>query len=59
MCAAACYDFLIEGQAREVGSIKTKVEAEAPLMNEATAWESVLHRDTSADDRFLYAVTTT
>jgi len=59
MCAAACYDFLIEGQAREVGSIKTKVQAEAPLVNEATAWESVLHRDASADDRFLYAVTTT
>jgi AraC family transcriptional regulator of adaptative response/methylated-DNA-[protein]-cysteine methyltransferase len=59
MCAAACYDFLIEGQAREMGSIKTKVQAEAPLVNEATAWESVLQRDASADDRFLYAVTTT
>lgn len=59
MCAAACYDFLIEGQAREVGSIKTKAQAEAPSVNEAKAWESVLHRDASADDRFLYAVTTT
>ncbi len=28
-------------------------------MNEATAWESVLHRDASADDRLLYGVTTT
>jgi AraC family transcriptional regulator of adaptative response/methylated-DNA-[protein]-cysteine methyltransferase len=28
-------------------------------MNEAIAWESVLHRDPSADDRFLYGVTTT
>ena len=28
-------------------------------MNEAVAWESVLQRDPSADDRFLYAVTTT
>ena len=28
-------------------------------MNEAVAWESVLHRDSSADDHFLYAVTTT
>lgn len=28
-------------------------------MNEAVAWESVLRRDPSADDRFLYAVTTT
>jgi AraC family transcriptional regulator of adaptative response/methylated-DNA-[protein]-cysteine methyltransferase len=28
-------------------------------MNEANAWESVLRRDASADDRFLYAVRTT
>lgn len=28
-------------------------------MNEAIAWESVLHRDPTADDRFLYGVTTT
>jgi AraC family transcriptional regulator of adaptative response/methylated-DNA-[protein]-cysteine methyltransferase len=28
-------------------------------MNEAVAWESVLNRDPSADDRFLYGVTTT
>jgi AraC family transcriptional regulator of adaptative response/methylated-DNA-[protein]-cysteine methyltransferase len=28
-------------------------------MNETNAWESVLHRDASADDRFLYGVTTT
>ncbi|HEY6089299.1 MAG TPA: bifunctional DNA-binding transcriptional regulator/O6-methylguanine-DNA methyltransferase Ada [Gemmatimonadaceae bacterium] len=28
-------------------------------MNEAIAWESVLHRDPSADDRFLYGVATT
>jgi AraC family transcriptional regulator of adaptative response/methylated-DNA-[protein]-cysteine methyltransferase len=28
-------------------------------MNEMIAWESVLHRDPSADDRFLYGVTTT
>lgn len=59
MCAAASYDFLIEGQAREVGSIKTKVQTETPSVNEAMAWESVLQRDASADDRFLYAVTTT
>src|SRR5467141_5027908 len=31
---------------------------EAP-MNEALAWDSVLHRDSSADDRLLYGVTTT
>jgi AraC family transcriptional regulator of adaptative response/methylated-DNA-[protein]-cysteine methyltransferase len=28
-------------------------------MNETVAWESVLHRDASADDRLLYGVTTT
>lgn len=28
-------------------------------MNEALAWESVLHRDPCADERFLYGVTTT
>ncbi|MDP9204016.1 MAG: bifunctional DNA-binding transcriptional regulator/O6-methylguanine-DNA methyltransferase Ada [Gemmatimonadota bacterium] len=28
-------------------------------MNEAVAWESVLHRDPTADDRFLYGVSTT
>jgi len=28
-------------------------------MNEATAWESVLRRDASADDQLLYGVTTT
>jgi AraC family transcriptional regulator of adaptative response/methylated-DNA-[protein]-cysteine methyltransferase len=28
-------------------------------MNDAIAWESVLHRDPSADERFLYGVTTT
>src|SRR3954465_8633218 len=28
-------------------------------MNETTAWESVLQRDSAADERFLYGVTTT
>src|SRR5436190_20228293 len=28
-------------------------------MNESVAWQSVLQRDPSADDRFLYGVTTT
>lgn len=28
-------------------------------MNESSAWESVLHRDASADERLLYGVTTT
>ncbi len=32
---------------------------EADPMNDSVAWESVLHRDASADDRLLYGVTTT
>jgi AraC family transcriptional regulator of adaptative response/methylated-DNA-[protein]-cysteine methyltransferase len=39
--------------------MKAKHQPEEPPMNEAIAWESVLHRDPTADDRFLYAVTTT
>jgi AraC family transcriptional regulator of adaptative response/methylated-DNA-[protein]-cysteine methyltransferase len=38
---------------------KTGRSGEEASMNEAVAWESVLHRDPSADDRFLYGVTTT
>ena len=38
---------------------KTERRVEESPMNEAVAWESVLHRDSSADDRFLYGVTTT
>ncbi|MEP6857217.1 MAG: bifunctional DNA-binding transcriptional regulator/O6-methylguanine-DNA methyltransferase Ada [Gemmatimonadales bacterium] len=34
-------------------------EGEGIPMNEALAWESVLHRDPCADERFLYGVTTT
>ena len=34
-------------------------EGEEIPMNEALAWESVLHRDPCADERFLYGVTTT
>jgi AraC family transcriptional regulator of adaptative response/methylated-DNA-[protein]-cysteine methyltransferase len=39
-------------------AVRNRME-EDPPMNEAIAWESVLHRDPSADDRFLYGVTTT
>jgi AraC family transcriptional regulator, regulatory protein of adaptative response / methylated-DNA-[protein]-cysteine methyltransferase len=39
-------------------AVRNRMEENAP-MNEAIAWESVLHRDASADDRFLYGVTTT
>jgi AraC family transcriptional regulator, regulatory protein of adaptative response / methylated-DNA-[protein]-cysteine methyltransferase len=37
---------------------RNRMEEDSP-MNEAVAWESVLQRDPSADDRFLYGVTTT
>ena len=36
-----------------------KNQMEGAPMNESVAWESVLQRDPSADDRFLYGVTTT
>lgn len=42
----------------KVPAMRDQVEVDFP-MNEAVAWESVLHRDASADDRFLYGVTTT
>jgi AraC family transcriptional regulator, regulatory protein of adaptative response / methylated-DNA-[protein]-cysteine methyltransferase len=38
---------------------KPKRRAQESPVNEAIAWESVLQRDPSADDRFLYGVTTT
>src|ERR1700694_4823371 len=40
-------------------SMKATGRTEDSPMNEAIAWESVLHRDSSADDRLLYGVTTT
>lgn len=44
---------------RELGSMKARHPKEAIPMNESVAWESVLHRDATADDRLLYGVTTT
>ena len=38
---------------------KSERRMEEIPVNEAIAWESVLQRDPSADDRFLYGVTTT
>src|SRR6185436_227128 len=40
-------------------SIRSARKKEAIPMTEATAWEQVLHRDASADERFFYGVTTT
>jgi len=39
--------------------MKPMIQMEETPVNEAVAWESVLHRDPSADDRFLYGVKTT
>lgn len=56
---AGYYDVLIEGPMKKKASTKAEQRTEKPPMNEAIAWESVLQRDPTADDRFLYAVTTT
>jgi AraC family transcriptional regulator of adaptative response/methylated-DNA-[protein]-cysteine methyltransferase len=59
MRAATRYDFLIERPTEGMDSIKKRDQAKESPINEATAWESVLQRDASADDRFFYGVTTT
>jgi AraC family transcriptional regulator of adaptative response/methylated-DNA-[protein]-cysteine methyltransferase len=41
------------------GPMRAARSIETNPINEAVAWESVLHRDASADDRILYGVTTT
>ena len=56
---AGCYDFYIERTGEKKASMRAKHPMEEAPMNEVMAWESVLHRDVSADDRFFYGVTTT
>jgi AraC family transcriptional regulator of adaptative response/methylated-DNA-[protein]-cysteine methyltransferase len=46
-----------KGHVKEAMTVVRPTDAKP--MNEAVAWESVLHRDASADDRLLYGVTTT
>src|SRR5256714_9185617 len=48
-----------KGRVMNLTPPKTGRRMEEAPMNEAVAWESVLHRDPSADDSFLYGVTTT
>src|SRR6266550_2022011 len=48
-----------KGRVMNLTPPKTGHRMEEAPMNEAVAWESVLHRDPTADDRFLYGVTTT
>src|SRR6202162_1288792 len=51
--------FVSKGRAMKLAPPKTGRRMEAAPRNQAVAWEPVLHRDPSADDRFLYGVTTT
>src|SRR5215210_1751176 len=51
--------FVSKGRAMKLKPRKREHRDEELPMNESVAWESVLQRDTSADDRFLYGVTTT
>jgi AraC family transcriptional regulator of adaptative response/methylated-DNA-[protein]-cysteine methyltransferase len=51
--------YLSKGRMMKLAQPKTERSGDEIAMNEAVAWESVLHRDPSADDRFLYGVTTT
>lgn len=59
MLAAGYYDFVAKELERKNAPMKTAERTQNTPMNEAIAWESVLRRDASADDRFLYGVKTT
>jgi AraC family transcriptional regulator of adaptative response/methylated-DNA-[protein]-cysteine methyltransferase len=59
MLAVGYYDFVSKELEEKKASMKAAQRTEKTPMNEAVAWESVLHRDSSADDRLLYGVTTT
>jgi AraC family transcriptional regulator of adaptative response/methylated-DNA-[protein]-cysteine methyltransferase len=59
MLAAGYYDFVAKELEKKNVPMKAAQRTEKLPMNEVLAWESVLHRDASADDRLLYGVTTT
>src|ERR1700693_2326664 len=59
MLAAGYYDFVSKELERKKAPMKAAQRPDKSPMKEAVAWESVLHRDAPADDRFLYGVTTT
>ena len=48
------YDFVLESLNGETNSITRRPARPGDSMNESSAWESVLQRDPTADDRFLY-----
>ena len=59
MLAAGYYDFVAGELKRNDVPMKAGPRTENRPINETLAWESVLGRDASADDRLLYGVTTT
>src|ERR1700730_9929191 len=59
MLAAGYYDLVAKDLEKKSNPMKAAQRTEKVQMNEAVAWESVLHRDASADGRLLYGVTTT
>src|SRR2546423_10774236 len=50
---------ILAGARIRMNSSKSERRPEGIPMNEATAWDLVLNRDSSADERFLYGVRTT
>src|SRR5947209_20331741 len=50
---------ILAGARIRMNSLKSERRPEGIPMNEATAWDLVLNRDSSADERFLYGVRTT
>jgi AraC family transcriptional regulator, regulatory protein of adaptative response / methylated-DNA-[protein]-cysteine methyltransferase len=59
MLAASYYDFVSKELEKKRAPMKAVQRTQKIPMNEAVAWESVLQRDASADERFLYGVMTT
>ena len=59
MLGAGYYDFEAKELEKKSTPMKHVPTREKAPMNETVAWESVLRRDASADDRLLYGVTTT
>jgi AraC family transcriptional regulator of adaptative response/methylated-DNA-[protein]-cysteine methyltransferase len=59
MLAASYYDLVSKELEKKKRPMKAAQRTEKIPMNETVAWDSVLHRDASADDRLLYGVTTT
>jgi AraC family transcriptional regulator of adaptative response/methylated-DNA-[protein]-cysteine methyltransferase len=59
MLAVGYYDLVAKELEMKKAPMKAAERTGMASMDEAVAWESVLQRDASADDRLLYGVTTT